>query len=134
MDARRILVVDDDDCVRSLLRDILECEGFHVQTATDGAQAIAALQTALPDCVLLDVMMPGLDGLAVLEYVRASEAGTSLPVVMVTALTDDQSQWRAWKGGADYLLSKPLDSGLLVDYLHALLTATPDERAGSFAS
>lgn len=129
MTAKRILVVDDDDDIRVFLRDLLELEGFAVDTAADGDAALEGVAVSAPDCVLLDVMMPGADGLTVLEGIRSSELGLSLPVVMLTARTDDESQWRAWTGGADYFFAKPLDAPALLAYLNALFHEDADRSS-----
>ena len=115
-----ILVVDDDPSVRALLRDLLESEGHEVRTVHDGYAALRALSSARPDCVVLDVMMPGMDGHEVLARLRALDGGASLPVVMLTAAADDAHAWRAWSGGAGFLLGKPFETDLLLGYLDEL--------------
>ena len=119
----RILVVDDDPSVRALLRDVLECEGHEVELVTGGFAALRAVQAVRPDCVLLDVMMPGLDGHEVLARLRQLEGGPSLPVIMLTAAADDANAWRAWSGGVDYFLAKPFDALELLRYLDQLFAA-----------
>ena len=119
-----ILVVDDDPSVRALLRDVLECEGHDVDLAEDGFAALRAVQDARPDCVVLDVMMPGLDGHAVLARLRQLDGGPSLPVVMLTAAADDANAWQAWSGGVDYFLAKPFDASELLRYLDYLFATT----------
>lgn len=118
-----ILVVDDDPSVRALLRDVLECEGHLVELVADGFAALRAVQTARPDCVVLDVMMPGLDGHAVLSRLRQLEGGPALPVIMLTAAADDANAWQAWSGGVDYFLAKPFDACELLRYLDYLFQA-----------
>ena len=116
----KILVVDDDPSVRMLVRDVLECEGHEVQLAEDGFAALRVIEVARPDCVLLDVMMPGMDGHAVLARIRQLDAGPVLPVVMLTAAADDANAWQAWTGGVDYFLAKPFDPSELLRYLDYL--------------
>ena len=116
---RRILVVDDDAGVRSLVKAVLETEGYAVSVADDGFAALRAVDSLEPDCVVLDVMMPGMDGHAVLSRIRNGERGT-LPVVMLTAAADDTHAWRAWTEGVDYFLGKPFDAGVLLRYLEHL--------------
>jgi CheY-like chemotaxis protein len=115
-----ILVVDDDASVRALLRDLLECEGHEVRTAGDGFAALRAVSAARPDCVVLDLMMPGMDGHEVLARVRALDGGASLPVVMLTAAADDAHAWRAWSGGVDLFVGKPFDADALLRSLELL--------------
>jgi two-component system chemotaxis response regulator CheY len=116
---RRILVVDDDESVRSMVRLVLETEGYVVDVAEDGFAALRAIDTGTPDCVVLDVMMPGMDGHAVLGRIRASRRGT-VPVVMLTAAGGDDQAWQAWTEGVDYFLSKPFDAQVLLRYLDYL--------------
>jgi DNA-binding response OmpR family regulator len=127
---RKILVVDDDPTVRSLVRDVLEMEDYEVEVAEDGFVALRRIEAARPDCIVLDVMMPGLDGHAVLQRVRAGEGGSSLPVVMLTAAADDAQAWQAWSGGVDYFLAKPFDPSELLRYLDYLFAGAPNPVAG----
>jgi DNA-binding response OmpR family regulator len=116
----KILVIDDDPAVRSLVADSLELEGYDVCTAEDGFAGLRAIDAHKPDCVLLDVMMPGLDGHQVLQRIRGGEAGHGLPVVMLTAYSDDANAWQAWTEGVDYFLAKPFDADELLRYLDYL--------------
>jgi DNA-binding response OmpR family regulator len=116
---RRILVVDDDPDIRSVVRMTLEAEGYAVDCADDGFAALRAVERTVPDCVVLDVMMPGIDGHAVLARIRAGERA-ALPVVMLTAAAGDDQAWQAWTEGVDYFLAKPFDGDELVRYLHYL--------------
>jgi DNA-binding response OmpR family regulator len=113
---RRILVVDDDPDIRSVVRLTLEAEGYVVDVAEDGFAALRAVESSRPDCVVLDVMMPGIDGHAVLNRIRAGDRA-ALPVVMLTAAADDAQAWQAWTEGVDYFLAKPFDADELIRYL-----------------
>jgi DNA-binding response OmpR family regulator len=119
---RRILVVDDDPDIRMLVTDVLVMEGYHVSTADDGLAALRAIETERPDCVVLDVMMPGMDGHEVLTRIRAATDNPSLPVVMLTAHSGDDQAWQAWTEGVDYFLAKPFEPDELVRYLDYLFT------------
>ena len=126
---RTILVVDDDAVIRQLVRDVLESEGYVVYTAADGETALQRVATDRPDCVVLDVMMPGLSGHEVLARLRAQDLG--LPVVMLTAADNDTQAWQAWSGGVDYFLAKPFDAAELLRYLDQLFSgAAGMDRAG----
>ena len=127
---RKILVIDDDAAVRSLVRDVLEVEGYEVDVAEDGFAGLRRLDAARPDCVVLDVMMPGIDGHAVLQRIRGGEGGGGLPVVMLTAAADDAQAWQAWSGGVDYFLAKPFDPSELLRYLDYLFADTASPLAG----
>jgi DNA-binding response OmpR family regulator len=122
---RTILVVDDDPTVRQLVTDVLEAEGYCVRVAPDGHAALREIELDRPDCVILDLMLPGLDGHQVLARVRAADGGPELPVVMVTAAADDAEAWRAWTAGVDYFLAKPFDSGQLLRFLDYLFAQLP---------
>ena len=125
----KILVIDDDAGVRRLVVDVLELEGFEVLTAEDGFAGLRAIEAHMPDCVVLDVMMPGLDGHGVLQRIR-SGATRHLPVVMLTAAADDNQAWRAWTEGVDYFLSKPFEPEELLRYLDYLFEAGATPVAG----
>ena len=120
----KILVIDDDPSVRSLVADSLEIEGYEVHTAEDGFSGLRAIEAHKPDCVLLDVMMPGLDGHQVLQRIRSAEERPALPVVMLTAYSDDATAWQAWTEGVDYFLAKPFDAEELLRYLSYLFETT----------
>ena len=120
----KILVIDDDPSVRSLVADSLEIEGYEVHTAEDGFSGLRAIEAHKPDCVLLDVMMPGLDGHQVLQRIRSAEERPALPVVMLTAYSDDATAWQAWTEGVDYFLAKPFDAEELLLYLSYLFETT----------
>jgi len=116
----RILVVDDDESIRGLVREVLEIEGHEVDVAADGFCALRRLAVFRPDAVVLDVMMPGLDGYAVLSRIRSSAVDRDLPVIMLTAAADDEHAWQAWSGGVDYFLAKPFEPTELLRFLDGL--------------
>jgi DNA-binding response OmpR family regulator len=125
-----VLVVDDDASIRQLLRTLLEAQGYDVRTADGGAAALRAFTTSAPDCVLLDLMMPGLDGYEVLRYIRASVEGMSVLVVMLTAASDDRHAWEAWRSSVDLFIGKPFDIGNLLAYLATHLPPIAAARQG----
>ena len=116
---RRILVVDDDPDTRTMVRAVLEAEGYEVDTADDGFAALRAVERRNPHCVVLDVMMPGMDGHAVLTRIRAGSR-PGLPVVMLTAAAGDDQAWQAWTEGVDYFLAKPFEPDELLRFLQYL--------------
>jgi DNA-binding response OmpR family regulator len=116
----QILVVDDDPAIRQLLTDILDMDGHEVRVAPDGLAAVRALEVLRPDCVILDVMMPGLDGYGVLRNIRAQE-GDPVPVIMLTAAAEPNTAVRAWTDGADYFVAKPFGAADVLDLLDTLL-------------
>lgn len=119
----RILVVDDEDRNRRLFVAMLEADGYVAAEAADGAQALELVRQSPPDLVLLDIMMPGMDGYAVARALKANPASQSIPVVMVTALDDSESWRRGMEAGASDFLTKPVDRirlGLRIRNLLAL--------------
>lgn len=118
----RILVVDDDPAIRQLLTDVLEMDGYEVSIAVDGLAAVREVQAAAPDFVILDVMMPGLDGFGVLSTIRA-QPGEPVPVLMLTAAAESDANARAWAGGVDYYLAKPFTADAVLDLIDGVLTA-----------
>ncbi len=105
----RILVVDDEERNRRLLAAMLEAEGYSVAEAADGAQALELARQNPPDLVLLDIMMPGMDGYEVARGLKADAATKAIPVVMVTALDDRESRLRGLEAGAEEFVTKPVD-------------------------
>ncbi len=105
-----ILVVDDDAKGRQLLNNFLTAESYRVALAADGMQALALAAELRPDVILLDVMMPGMDGFEVCRRLRADEALHHVPILLLTALDDRQSKLQGLEAGADDFLSKPFDS------------------------
>ena len=118
----RLLVVDDEASVREALALVLDLSGFEVATAPDGREAIRRLATDPPDAVILDVLMPGLDGLEVCRRMRA--VGDRTPVLMLTARTEVSERVAGLEAGADDYLAKPFAREELIARLRALLRRT----------
>ncbi len=118
-----MLIVDDDPAVLLLERGSLERAGFSVREASCGMDALAAFRERCPDIILLDVMMPDLDGFSVCEKIRETAAGELVPIVMVTGLDDEESIDRAYDVGATDFLCKPITWGVLGHHLRYLLRA-----------
>ena len=115
----RVLVVDDDKAVRESLRRSLEFNGYDVALAADGAEALAGIGTAQPDVVIMDVMMPRLDGLEATRAMRA--AGHDLPILVLTARDAVGDRVEGLDAGADDYLTKPFALAELLARLRALL-------------
>lgn len=118
-----VLVADDDDNMRLLTRESLEQAGFHVEEAEDGAQALSAVDLLQPDIVLLDVMMPQLDGFSVCRQLRTRPGGKHMPVLMVTGLDDSESINRGYDAGATDFISKPIKWTTLAYHVRYMLRA-----------
>ena len=104
-----ILIVDDDPAGRQTLESILDEQGYQLEFAENGAQALQMIRKILPDVILLDVMMPGMDGFEVCRQVRSDPAIAEIPIIMLTALDDRRSFLNGLESGADDYLTKPYD-------------------------
>jgi putative two-component system response regulator len=104
-----ILIVDDEPAGRELLESILEPEGYHLTIAENGFQALEQARTIQPDVILLDIMMPGIDGFEVCRRIRSEAQLAEIPILILTALDDRQSILNGLEAGADDFISKPFD-------------------------
>jgi two-component system cell cycle response regulator len=111
---KTILVVDDEAMNRKLIEAILAAERSEIITAEDGMQALTCATETPPDLILLDMMMPGMNGLEVLRRLKTNAATAEIPVIMVTAMADRESVTQALDAGADECLSKPVNAAELV--------------------
>jgi class 3 adenylate cyclase len=118
--AFRVLVVDDDPDMAAYLARLLESEGLAAETVNNGDAAMVYVMSTPPDLVLLDIMMPGTDGFEICARLKADTATAMIPVVLVTALEDQQSRVRGIKAGADDFLSKPVHREELVARVETL--------------
>ena len=127
----RVLVVDDEYDIRYLVQAALEhCE---VLTAADGPSALALLRHARIDAILLDVMMPGMDGFSVLRRIRADEQYREVPVIMLTAKAGENDHVKAYRDGADAYLTKPFGVDDLDDTIAMVTGRSPNERVAARA-
>ncbi|MBW3615874.1 MAG: response regulator [Actinobacteria bacterium] len=116
----RVLVADDDDDIRTLIVMNLELSGYQVASATNGMEAAKLARTLLPAVVVLDLMMPGMDGLEVLHGLKTWPETRDIPVLMLTAKASDQDVWQGWQAGANYYMTKPFDLDHLLHYVDYL--------------
>jgi two-component system phosphate regulon response regulator PhoB len=116
-----VLVVEDEAPLATLLRYNLERQGFRVEEAGDGHEALTRIAEVPPDLVLLDWMLPGLSGLEVCRQIRRRSVTRDLPVIMVTARTEDQDAVRGLNTGADDYITKPFNMEALLARMRALL-------------
>ena len=119
---KKILVVEDNFATRTMLEHTLELEGYDVVALANGSMVHDELAGSVPALVILDVMMPDVDGFTVLKNIRESERTRELPVLMLTALDDADSTWQGWTGGCDYYMNKPFDTEDLLSVVHNLTT------------
>ncbi|MBI3789320.1 MAG: Flp pilus assembly complex ATPase component TadA, partial [Gemmatimonadetes bacterium] len=119
--ATTVLLVEDEEPLRRVVRDLLEREGFTVTEAGDGVTALTEIDRSAPDIVVLDLNLPGLDGYGVLTHLRSRPATQRLPVLVLTAKGDEDSEVRVFEFGANDFLTKPFRPRALSARLHALL-------------
>lgn len=119
----RILVVDDDVALAEMIGIVLEAEGFAIATCSDGSGALAAFHASNPDLILLDLMLPGIDGIEVCRQIRLE---SDVPIVMLTARTDTSDVVAGLEAGADDYVAKPFKPKELVARIRARLRGHDD--------
>jgi type II secretory ATPase GspE/PulE/Tfp pilus assembly ATPase PilB-like protein/CheY-like chemotaxis protein len=117
----KVLLVDDEDQLRKVMKDLLERDGYDVEEASDGVQALDQVDRHAPDIIVLDLNLPSLDGFGVLTHLRSRPATSGIPVVVLTAHGDEESEVRVFEHGADDFLSKPFRARTLSARLQAVL-------------
>jgi two-component system phosphate regulon response regulator OmpR len=123
----RVLIIDDDEKLQKLLREYLENNGFHVMGLPDGSQVLATIRRDSPDLVILDIMLPGKDGLEILKEIRRD---FNLPVIMLTAKGEDTDRIVGLELGGDDYLAKPFNPRELLARIKAVLRRTGSGMAG----
>ncbi|HEX6020867.1 MAG TPA: response regulator transcription factor [Solirubrobacter sp.] len=126
-----LLLVDDDPPIRRMLARTLAAEGYDVQSAADGGAALAAVERSMPDAIVLDVTMPGMDGLAVTRRLRAK--GLRVPILLLTARDAVHERVAGLDAGADDYLVKPFDTEELSARVRALLRRNAPAETLAFA-
>lgn len=117
----KILVVDDDAVNRDILKTRLEASGYEVLEAADGEQGINSAVKLLPDVVIMDLMMPKVDGWLACRVLKTNVKTAHIPVVMLTARNQSMEELRGWESGADEYLTKPCDHRRILEVLAGLL-------------
>lgn len=126
---RRILVVDDQPDIRLMCRVNLALEGYEVLEATDGEMGLRMIREIKPDLVLLDVMMPLVDGWQVLDEVKADPETAPIPVILLTARVQREDEIRGWASGAADYLPKPFNPSTLTEVVNrTLLNENEEDR------
>ena len=126
----KILVVDDEPDVVELIGFSLRSKDFEVLSALNGLDGLLKARRFLPDLIVLDVMMDGMDGLSVCEILRAQPSTKSIPVIIVTAATGEMARFNSLAAGADDYVSKPFSPRDLLGRVERLLAAPAPESGG----
>jgi len=127
---KKILAVDDEKHIVRLVQVNLERQGYEVITANDGKEALQKVEEEHPDLVVLDVMMPYMDGFEVLQSLRRNPETQNIPVIMLTAKAQDQDVFRGWQSGVDCYLTKPFNPMELIAFVTRIFKSLDDDGAG----
>ncbi|HEX2386449.1 MAG TPA: response regulator [Candidatus Binatia bacterium] len=118
---KTIMVVDDNPDIITIVRTILEGKGYNVMSAYSGTELLSTLEKDKPDLVVLDIMMPQMDGLEVLTRMKAAPDTAAIPVILLTAKVQYEDVLGGYKLGADYYITKPFTSTQLINGINLLL-------------
>ncbi|MDF2441099.1 MAG: two-component system, OmpR family, alkaline phosphatase synthesis response regulator PhoP [Abditibacteriota bacterium] len=124
---KKILAVDDERHIVRLVQINLQKEGYEVVTASNGREALEKVQSERPDLIVMDVMMPEMDGFEALETLKANEATAGIPIIMLTAKAQDADVFSGWQKGADLYLTKPFNPAELLTFVRRIF-ANQDEN------
>jgi two-component system alkaline phosphatase synthesis response regulator PhoP/two-component system response regulator VicR len=119
--ARKILAVDDEKHIVRLVQINLQKEGYEVATAGTGREALEKVSEFKPDLIVMDVMMPEMDGFEALKKLKENAETRDIPVIMLTAKAQDADVFRGWQSGADLYLTKPFNPAELLSFVKRLL-------------
>jgi two-component system, OmpR family, alkaline phosphatase synthesis response regulator PhoP len=128
---KKILAVDDERHIVRLVQVNLERAGYEVVTAFDGKDALEKVASEQPDLVVLDVMMPYMDGFEVLQNLRKNPSTRELPVIMLTAKAQDADVFRGWQSGVDCYLTKPFNPMELISFVKRIFKSLESGEDGS---
>ncbi len=127
---KKILAVDDEKAIVRLVQVNLEREGYEVVTAYDGREALEKVASERPDLIVLDVMMPYMDGFEVLQQLKKDPETRDIPVIMLTAKAQDADVFRGWQSGVDCYLTKPFNPMELKAFVKRVFKSLEDEAEG----
>lgn len=123
-----ILIVDDDKTLREMYESYLQAAGYHVVTAQNGKDGLALAQEQKPNIILLDLMMPEMNGIEVLKHLKADEALKSIPVIVFTALIQDLEKQQSFEAGAaDYVVKTELVPSGMLEKIKSLISKGPEQ-------
>lgn len=127
--AKKILAVDDEKHIVRLVQINLTKEGYEVVTASNGREALEQVAAEQPDLIVMDVMMPEMDGFEALKRLKEDTATASIPVIMLTARAQDADVFRGWQSGADLYLTKPFNPQELITFVKRIFQDQADSDA-----
>ncbi|NJL83038.1 MAG: response regulator [Chloroflexaceae bacterium] len=125
MPAKRILVIDDEEDIQTVVRIGLSLQGWEAISATSGKQGIALALALQPDAILLDMMMPVMDGLSTLKELRSHPDGKHIPAIFLTAQADASDRQRLYLAGSSGIIAKPFDVLTLAEQVAQILNWSP---------
>ncbi len=128
---RTIMVVDDNHDLVEVVRFTLESNGFNVRCAYSGEELFTGLEELKPDLIILDIMMPEMDGLEVLTRLKGDPAAASIPVILLTSKVEYKDVIKGYKMGADYYITKPFTKNQLLDGVNSILSRDQAQLVGS---
>jgi len=128
---KKILAVDDERHIVRLVEVNLQRAGYEVVTAYDGREALEKVKSENPDLVVLDVMMPYMDGFEVLKHLKAEPETAEIPVIMLTAKAQDADVFRGWQSGVDCYLTKPFNPMELLTFVKRIFDSTSNSGGGA---
>ncbi|MBV9864905.1 MAG: response regulator [Abitibacteriaceae bacterium] len=124
--SKKILAVDDEKHIVRLVQINLEREGYEVVTASNGREALEKVAAEKPDLLVMDVMMPEMDGFEALKKLKEDAATADIPVIMLTAKAQDADVFRGWQSGADLYLTKPFNPQELITFVKRIFQGQAD--------
>ena len=116
-----ILIIEDEITTLKLIKLVLQREGYHIATATSGAEGLRKAEELHPDLLILDIVLPGIDGFQVCQYLRQNPATAKVPVIMFSGLDRPADQRHAFEAGSDDYIVKPVKTAELLDKVRAAL-------------
>jgi len=128
--ARKILAVDDEKHIVRLIQVNLERQGYDVVTAFDGKEALQKVEAERPDLVVLDVMMPYMDGFEVLQNLKRNPSTRDIPVIMLTAKAQDADVFKGLQSGVDLYLTKPFNPMELISFVKRIFKSLEEDEYG----
>ena len=129
---KKILAVDDEKHIVRLVQINLQKEGYEVITASNGREALEKVAAEKPDLVVMDVMMPEMDGFEALKKLKEDDATAEIPVIMLTAKAQDADVFRGWQSGADLYLTKPFNPLELITFVKRIFQGQAESADDSY--